>query len=535
MRQIVNIQSVVRAKALCRTHSPSRNKAHNPKGAFACLAGIALASIFLGGCTWDSYMDPSIVGRWERTPTSVPILNDISAIEDSSSQWVEISEITSDDLIPETDIYRVGPGDFLDLTIWDLITRGQAELLPRQIDQNGYIQIPQLGRIFVTNKTETEVADAIAIKMAPLVADPLVSVVVQQRRQQVFHLMGNVVGPGPYSILNADFRILEALIAAGGFPEFTKDIYVIRQVPLDDGTSELSPENPTDNELFDGSSSEPDPLEGESLLDVIDDLSSPGMVSGSRSGTGSGLVPALARTQPSSNPPQGEPMIDLIDSSSGDSESASQNSDPLVSAPSPRWRFHDGRWIRESTPIAARRMIDQGQMMPRDSRGELFTQRKIRIPVGPLVSGDARYNIVIRPGDTIHVPPAATGFYYIRGEIARPGVFNLPAVGRLTLLRAIAAAGDLGPTAVPERVDLTRIVGTDEQATIMLNLRAIAEGTQPDIYIKPDDMINIGTQFWATPLAILRGGLRSSYGFGFLLDRNFGNDVFGAPPSNLNR
>ena len=41
--------------------------------------------------------------------------------------------------------------------------------------------------------------------------------------------------------------------------------------------------------------------------------------------------------------------------------------------------------------------------------------------------------------------------------------------------------------------------------------------------------------FWATPLAVIRGGLRATYGFGFLLDRNFGNDVFGAPPSNVSR
>ena len=45
----------------------------------------------------------------------------------------------------------------------------------------------------------------------------------------------------------------------------------------------------------------------------------------------------------------------------------------------------------------------------------------------------------------------------------------------------------------------------------------------------------IGTTFWATPLAVVRNGLRATYGFGFLLDRNFGNDVFGAPPSDNNR
>jgi len=496
------------------------------------------AAVFLGGRTWDTFMDPSTIGRWERTPTTVPILNHIGAIEDPNSQWVDISEITPEDLIPETDIYHVGPGDFLDLTIWDLITRNQAELLPRQIDQNGYIQIPQLGRIFVNNMTETEVADAIGIKMAPLVADPLVSVVVQQRRQQIFHLWGNVTGSGPYSILNADFRILEALIAAGGFPEFTKDIYVIRQVPLEDESTEIIPETPGDEGVLDGKIEPVETPSGEDLLDVIDDLAAPGMVSGSRSGNGTGLVPNQSRSGRSGQSirqPEDEPLIDLIDSTAP----VRTEDDPSPKAstpPSPGWRFHNGQWVRESIPVAARRLIDEhGQMTPRDSRGELFTQRVIRVPVEPLVSGDARYNIIIRPGDMIHVPPAATGFYYVRGEIARPGVYNLPAVGKLTLLRAITAAGDLGPTAVPERVDLTRIVGPDEQATIMLNLRAIAEGTQPDIYINPDDLINIGTKFWATPLAILRGGFRTSYGFGFLLDRNFGNDVFGPPPSNVNR
>ena len=521
MRQIVHNRSI------------SRLSSHKI-GTLASLCTLAVGSLFMGGCAWDSFMDPSTVGRWERTPTTVPILNSIGAIENPDSQWVEISEITAQDLIPETDIYRVGPGDFLDLTIYDLITRGQAELLPRQIDQNGYIEIPQLGRIFVNNMTETEVGDAISIKMAPLVADPLVSVVVQSRRQQIFHLMGNVTAPGPYSILNADFRILEALIAAGGFPEFTQDIFIIRQVPLDEGTSRLSPENPDDAGIFDGEEQGVEPTDGESLLDVIDDLAAPGMMSGTRSGNRSGLVPSQAQIQPSD-----EPLIDLIDSPAGrsrGSSAASSSKKPETLTPvAPRWRFSNGGWVREATPIATRRMIDRGELVLRDSRGQLFTQRKIRVPVQPLVDGDARYNIIIRPGDTIHVPPSATGFYYIRGEIARPGVFNLPAVGRLTLMRAIAAAGDFGPVAVPERIDLTRIVGVDEQATIMLNSRAIAEGTQPDIYIKPDDLINIGTKFWATPLAILRGGFRTSYGFGFLLDRNFGNDVFGAPPSNINR
>jgi hypothetical protein len=82
-------------------------------------------------------------------------------------------------------------------------------------------------------------------------------------------------------------------------------------------------------------------------------------------------------------------------------------------------------------------------------------------------------------------------------------------------------------------VDLTRTIGHLREATIRLDLAAIRQRTQPDVVLKPDDHVIIGTNFWAVPLAVFRNGFRATYGFGFLLDRNFGNDVFGAPPENF--
>ncbi|MBL4591514.1 MAG: polysaccharide export protein, partial [Phycisphaerales bacterium] len=210
-------------------------------GSLPALGACALAATLLTGCNYDSYMDPSIVGRWEHTPTRVPILENLAAIEDVSEQWVEKTSITPQDLIPETSVYRIGPGDFLDLTIWDLITRGQAQNIPRSVDQNGYIEIPQLGRVFVTGLTETQVAGAIAAKMEDIVNDPLVSVNVQLRRQQNFTLMGSVSDSGQYPIPSADFRLLEALNSAGGFSEFADEILVIRQVPLSDAADFVAP------------------------------------------------------------------------------------------------------------------------------------------------------------------------------------------------------------------------------------------------------------------------------------------------------
>ncbi len=142
-----------------------------------------------------------------------------------------------------------------------------------------------------------------------------------------------------------------------------------------------------------------------------------------------------------------------------------------------------------------------------------MTQRVIRVPVKPLIAGDAKYNIVIRPGDIIRVPSATQGIVYVVGQVARPGTYNFPEVGKMTLLRAVDSAGGFGSLAIPERVDLTRVVGKNMQATIRVDMRAINEGTMPDIYIKPGDRINVGTNFWAFPLAVFRNGLRMSYGF----------------------
>lgn len=103
---------------------------------------------------------------------------------------------------------------------------------------------------------------------------------------------------------------------------------------------------------------------------------------------------------------------------------------------------------------------------------------------------------------------------------------------KLTLRRIIPSAGGVTSISAPEKVDLTRMIGPDRQATIRLNLRAIEEGTQPDLFLRGNDIVNVGSSFWALPLAVARNGFRMTYGFGFLADRNFGNDIFGAPPAN---
>ncbi|MFM7807664.1 MAG: SLBB domain-containing protein, partial [Planctomycetota bacterium] len=162
-----------------------------------------------------------------------------------------------------------------------------------------------------------------------------------------------------------------------------------------------------------------------------------------------------------------------------------------------------------------------------------FDSEVIEIDYNLLVRGDANQNVIIRPGDMIFCDQGDVGVVYIDGLIARPGVYNLPTSGKLTLSRLVAAAGGLGELAIPQRVDLVRRLGEDKEACIRVNLAAIRNRAEPDIFMKPDDHVNIGTNFWATPLAVIRNGFRMTYGFGFLVDRNWGNDIFGPPPTNV--
>jgi protein involved in polysaccharide export with SLBB domain len=147
-------------------------------------------------------------------------------------------------------------------------------------------------------------------------------------------------------------------------------------------------------------------------------------------------------------------------------------------------------------------------------------QRVIRVPYEALNNGDLSKNIVVRPKDMIIVPTPTVGFYFVGGHVMRPGPYTLLAT-KMNLKQAIISAGMFDPLAIPSRVDLVRRVGPNQEVFVRVNMDAIFAGTQPDIFLRPYDTINVGTNALAPFLASLRNAFRATYGFGFLYDRNF--------------
>lgn len=549
---------------------PAHQGRSRGRGAWAPAALIGLSGVVAGGgCEVDSFMDPSVVGRWEKTPTVVPILSRIDVIERDSGEFVDVTSVTPEDLIPEPTEYRVSAGDVLTIEVLDFIEVGRISEFERFVDPLGFIDLPQVGRVQVTKMTRQQVELVVrqAIIDAQLLDDPLVTVQVPGQRQATFSVFGVVERAGRYPVPSPDYKLLQALTDAGGISPTIDKVYVIRQVRLtDDGgvASRLPVPAPAGT---------PRPAEPSqpNLVDLIDSLTAPegqtepeqtppsapeepgspeaqtspsvmrSSAAGTRSSSRSAAV--LASAQPEEGSPAGDepPVIDLppLDDASAPVP-VPTGPEPAIAMPDgarSRWVFLNGEWVNvvETGGVPPTGLPEGVDPMRDGARpAEVTTQRVIEVPVKPLLQGVASQNLVVRPGDVISVPGPSQGFVYVMGPgSSRGGVYQLPFTGDLTLKRLIASSGGFSAIAIPERVDLVRMVGADRQATIRLNLRAIFSDTQPDIFMKPNDLVNIGTNFWATPLAVLRGGLRASYGFGFLLDRNFGNDVFGAPEGSV--
>jgi hypothetical protein len=218
---------------------------------------------------------------------------------------------------------------------------------------------------------------------------------------------------------------------------------------------------------------------------------------------------------------------------------------PTAAPPGPgeelEWVFRDGRWVavpkgqaagpRPPGPEPRPQTPSPGPQVPGPLPLELeweqaIQTRLIRIPADKLLAGDPRYNIVIQPGDTIHVPVDIIGEFAIMGNVNRSGYIDI--TGRpMTLKMAIAAAGGLGPLAWPKNVEVVRRIGTAREEIVMVDLDKIASGEQPDFFIKPNDLINVGTHPTARWRAVLRNAFRATYGFGFVYDRNFADIDYG--------
>ena len=435
----------------------------------------------LAGCEADSYFDPSVVGRWEPTPVTMPILSELDVIDDGDDSLLPVTPVRPEDLEPDVQEYTLGSSDVVTITVYELIEPGQDSVFTRRIDETGSIRLPIVGQVSASGTSPSQLEDAVTstLEQKGILRDAQVSVVVNESGQNLFHVVGTPgLGNtrfGTYAIPQPDYRLLEAVAAAGGVTDRAKHLFIFRQTALTPGVAGTA-------------------------------------------GPGGGADPRSV-TAPATSDPESL-LDDLLQGGDGDpAPEAAPEAAPAAPAGieagldggggGPQWVYVDGRWVPAGSVTdgeVANALDGETPELSEaqyDELSKMITQRIIEIPYERLLDGDMRFNVVVRPGDVIRVPNEENGFAYLTGQISRGGVYTVPGENRLTLKQSVAAAGGLGPLANPKRVDLVRRIGDDTEATIRLDLKAIYDGTQPDIFLKVEDQINIGTSFWAVPLAIV--------------------------------
>lgn len=130
------------------------------------------------------------------------------------------------------DSFVIGNDDVLAINVWKEPDVSRPSVPVRS---DGKISLPLVGEVQASGRTPLKLEQEIAAKLKSYIAEPEVTVMVQQINSQKYNILGMVNRPGSYPINNSA-TVLDAIALAGGFKDFAKQkaIYVLRQNP--DGT-----------------------------------------------------------------------------------------------------------------------------------------------------------------------------------------------------------------------------------------------------------------------------------------------------------
>jgi polysaccharide export outer membrane protein len=493
--------------------------ATRPRGLAALASGAAAVAVGLaaGGCDIKSFIDPTEMFPNVKTPLQKPVLTSLSAldpsIDDPTDEFYNAQEIQPQDNLVVSRDYRIGKGDLINVSVSNLVEQNLETVRQSTVSESGNINLPLIATpVKAEGLTESELQRAVsdAYRNANILSNAQVSVQVLEARARSFNVLGAVQAPGQYIIFKADFRVLDALVLAHDVLQSVDTIYVIRQVKEDPNT--MPPEAPSSPGGGGGPAVVPTPPGVDPLAPRGDAGPAPGgvmtlMQTPATDATAATTAPVAPALTPATPTPAAPAAAAPAPAGPPAAAAAAPTPSPSAIPPSPE------AVPAPAAPVPAPAFQFAAPQAP-------SATRTIRVPLTALRSGALEYNIVIRPGDLIMVPQPVVGEYYMGGHVLRVGVYSLSA-RKITIKQAIISAGMLDGVGIPQRTEIYRRIGAAREALVRVDVDAIFSGDQPDIYLKPNDVVMTGTNLLAPFIAAVRQGFRITYGFGFLYDRNF--------------
>ncbi|MGH8258809.1 MAG: polysaccharide biosynthesis/export family protein, partial [Steroidobacteraceae bacterium] len=122
--------------------------------------------------------------------------------------------------------YLINPGDTLTVSVWK-----EPDLSgPVLVRPDGTFSIPLAGQIDANDKTVSQLQQIIAQRLHRYIANPVVTVSVQDVKGNKIYVIGQVTKPGEF-VVNPRVDVMQALSMAGGTTPFASlnNIKILRR------------------------------------------------------------------------------------------------------------------------------------------------------------------------------------------------------------------------------------------------------------------------------------------------------------------
>jgi polysaccharide export outer membrane protein len=185
------------------------------KNTFVCCLALSLAACAAPGHRMGSSPEVTDV-------EITPITSELLVAQAASRQRVPagLAAIAPESWDPYQ--YRIGPGDILNITVWDhpelTIPAGEfrsTEEAGHLVAEDGTIFYPYAGRVEVAGKLTHEVREILTRKISRTIQNPQLEVRVAAFRSQKCYVVGEVGTPGPEPITDVPLTIVDAISRAG--------------------------------------------------------------------------------------------------------------------------------------------------------------------------------------------------------------------------------------------------------------------------------------------------------------------------------
>ena len=156
---------------------------------------------------------------------AVATLGVAAGCKSSGGSYLWVDAVPKAMLAPETDA-TIHPGDLIGIRVWNQ----DANSVDRaRVREDGKISIPFLNDVEVAGMEPTDLAMRLQVKLKGFIVNPVVTVIVHERRPTRITVVGNVARPGVYEVQH-EAGVLFAIAAAGGITPFASEdrVFVLR-------------------------------------------------------------------------------------------------------------------------------------------------------------------------------------------------------------------------------------------------------------------------------------------------------------------